>query len=103
MRLENDVDSREKVRRIINQLSGIGGRRSIGFGHNRVLSLPDAIARVLSDHFGFKIYEKMEKPVESPKPTTSKIKPDICPACGEASMIHEEGCSKCYACGNSLC
>ena len=28
---------------------------------------------------------------------------DICPSCGEATLAHEEGCSKCYSCGHSEC
>ena len=28
---------------------------------------------------------------------------DLCPECGEASVINEEGCRKCYSCGYSEC
>jgi ribonucleoside-diphosphate reductase alpha chain len=28
---------------------------------------------------------------------------DICPECGHASVINEEGCRKCYNCGYSEC
>jgi hypothetical protein len=28
---------------------------------------------------------------------------DICPECGEAAVVNEEGCRKCYACGFSEC
>ena len=28
---------------------------------------------------------------------------DLCPSCGEAAMVNEEGCRKCYACGHSEC
>ena len=28
---------------------------------------------------------------------------DLCPECGEASMVNEEGCRKCYSCGYSEC
>ena len=28
---------------------------------------------------------------------------DICPECGQASVINEEGCRKCYSCGYSEC
>lgn len=28
---------------------------------------------------------------------------DICPECGSASMVYEEGCQKCYNCGGSKC
>ncbi|MBW4436597.1 MAG: adenosylcobalamin-dependent ribonucleoside-diphosphate reductase [Pleurocapsa minor GSE-CHR-MK-17-07R] len=36
---------------IIDQLQGIGGSRSVGMGPNRVLSLPDAVAIALMDHY----------------------------------------------------
>jgi ribonucleoside-diphosphate reductase alpha chain len=28
---------------------------------------------------------------------------DLCPECGEATYVNEEGCRKCYACGHSEC
>jgi len=48
----NNLTSRDRALTIIDQLRGIGGRRSVGFGQNKVLSLPDAIAMALSWHLG---------------------------------------------------
>ena len=28
---------------------------------------------------------------------------DLCPECGQASVVNEEGCRKCYSCGFSEC
>ena len=28
---------------------------------------------------------------------------ELCPECGQATMINEEGCRKCYTCGHSEC
>jgi ribonucleoside-diphosphate reductase alpha chain len=28
---------------------------------------------------------------------------DLCPKCGEASLVFEESCKKCYSCGYSEC
>ena len=28
---------------------------------------------------------------------------DMCPKCGAASLVYEEGCAKCYSCGHSEC
>jgi ribonucleoside-diphosphate reductase alpha chain len=28
---------------------------------------------------------------------------DLCPECGEAAVVYEEGCRKCYACAYSEC
>ena len=36
------------------------------------------------------------------KPITLKIG-DLCPECGQAAVVNEEGCRKCYACGYSEC
>ncbi|NPA27244.1 MAG: hypothetical protein GXO36_06580, partial [Chloroflexi bacterium] len=27
----------------------------------------------------------------------------LCPECGQATLIYEEGCAKCYSCGYSEC
>jgi len=35
-------------------------------------------------------------------PTLLKIG-DLCPECGQAAVVNEEGCRKCYACGYSEC
>ncbi|HLH73896.1 MAG TPA: adenosylcobalamin-dependent ribonucleoside-diphosphate reductase, partial [Chloroflexota bacterium] len=37
---------------VIDQLSGIGGSTSLGFGNARVRSLADAVAKVLAEHVG---------------------------------------------------
>jgi len=28
---------------------------------------------------------------------------ELCPECGQATLINEEGCRKCYTCGHSEC
>ncbi len=60
LRLNAGVSQREKVRQIVAQLVGIGGARSIGFGINKVRSLPDAIAKVLATHMEFAVNGKVE-------------------------------------------
>ncbi len=44
----------------MSELTGIGGSRSIGFGENRVRSMPDAIAKVLAKHCNFRVNGKVE-------------------------------------------
>ncbi|MCL5019027.1 MAG: adenosylcobalamin-dependent ribonucleoside-diphosphate reductase, partial [Patescibacteria group bacterium] len=129
LRLISPLTPKERVKKITDQLIGIGGARSIGFGEKKVRSLPDAIAKVLANHFGFK-YKKGKrrlKPklvtgngenketVSEPQivSTTQSALPyqesystgnvDICPECGLASLAFEEGCKKCYSCGYSEC
>ena len=55
LRLNGHLSPRERIRQIVAQLVGIGGARSVGFGANKVLSLPDAVAKVLSKHFEFRV------------------------------------------------
>ncbi len=55
LRLSGHLSPRERIRQIVAQLIGIGGARSVGFGANKVLSLPDAVAKILSRHFEFRV------------------------------------------------
>ncbi len=55
LRFRGSLSPREKAKEISHQLAGIGGRRSVGFGPNKIRSLPDAISVALSTHYGFKI------------------------------------------------
>lgn len=120
LRFSSHLSPKERVKEIIAQLEGIGGARHMGFGKERIRSLPDAIAKVLSMHFGFNGYAqkkingngKNEKPelisavvqptlIQQGTPSTGLY--DICSNCGEALLVHEEGCKKCYGCGYSEC
>ncbi len=117
LRFSSHLPVEIRVREIINQLKDIGGARSYGFGKDKIRSLPDAVAKVLSMHYQINLngngqLTKSEKPklvenVTQPSLTTFSINEqkifDICPACGEASFVHEEGCKKCYSCGYSEC
>lgn len=49
------ISAKDKAREIADQMSGIGGRRSIGFGPTKIRSLPDAIAGAISVHYNFGI------------------------------------------------
>jgi ribonucleoside-diphosphate reductase alpha chain len=101
---------------------GIGGGRSLGLGPNRVRSLPDGIGQVLDMYLrekagalpvieektngngnggiGHKIEEEAEASLQGIQPIRIG---DLCPECGEAAVVNEEGCRKCYACGYSEC
>jgi ribonucleoside-diphosphate reductase alpha chain len=44
--------------------------------------------------------------IEGPQPLTLGLQTrqlDLCPECGNASLVKEEGCKKCYSCGHSEC
>ncbi len=51
LRFTAHLSPEERVKEIIGQLQGIGGTRPMGFGKDRILSLPDAIAKVMTMHF----------------------------------------------------
>ena len=66
LRIHSPVPQRERMREIVSELSGIGGARSVGFGENRVRSLPDAVAKVLAKHSQFRVNGKVEDRVTTP-------------------------------------
>lgn len=119
LRLASPVAPRQRLAEILRQLSGIGGGRSLGFGPNRVRSLPDGVAQALAQyldessealaHAPGEIYQggngnQPSQPFQPELPVTSLQKiGDLCPECGQAAVVNEEGCRKCYACGFSEC
>ena len=113
LRFASGMPAMQRVQEIINQLEGIGGARTMGFGKDRIKSLPDAVAKVLKMHYnvGSTPEEKKDSPRLVTETTQASLIPppqpkgffDICPSCGEASLAHEEGCKKCYSCGYSEC
>jgi len=60
LRINGQLASRERIRQVIGQLIGIGGAKSVGFGENRVRSLPDAIAKILAKHYNFRVNGSVE-------------------------------------------
>lgn len=140
LRFRSTLTPKERAMEIAEQLKDIGGRRSVGFGQNRIRSLPDAISVALSAHFGFAngngvhtngnghsqnkvvLTQNEIDQMESPVPPTVSVgtqqmmsmsidepeshygaKVDLCPECGEHTLVFEEGCAKCYNCGHSEC
>jgi len=120
----------ERVKNVINELQGIGGGRALGFGKERVRSLPDAVAKVLKMHFEYlnqqslpetngnghdedaKLISQTEQPTllqeriispQSEVAMSNKKHFDICKECGQALLAREEGCAKCYGCGYAEC
>jgi len=92
------------VKEIISQLVGIGGSKSVGFGKSRVSSVPDAMAKVLAEEFDILVKHNGSNVVEPEKSEVSVFShTDMCPECGNYSLVQEEGCIKCYNCGYSAC
>lgn len=112
LRLASPVVPTDRLREVVRQLAGIGGGRSLGFGPNRVRSLPDGVGQVLEmylrDKDGLTVHDVPEEKSNGNGAHTAAHTPlmkigDLCPECGEAAVVNEEGCRKCYACGFSEC
>lgn len=114
--------------KIVSQLRNIGGASHIGFGKERVMSLADAIAKALAEDLALnrkndktqemvplnltvETQESKTDDVVSPDSPQALALPlvspaaqaDLCPECGQSTLVLEEGCSKCYSCGFSKC
>ena len=85
-----------KVDKIVNQLKGIGGEYPIFQDGGLVLSIPDAISRVLE-----KRYMTGENSFKNHKAENS-LMGEKCPECGQ-TVSFEEGCMMCHFCGFNKC
>ena len=108
--LRSGIDPQE----VADQLVGIGGSRSIGFGPNRVRSVPDAIGRFLDGYLRELRGEAVDRcdgegasgetaPAAGDEDAASAKLFSLCPSCGTWNLVHVEGCLKCMACGYSEC
>ena len=84
------------VEEVINQLKGISGEHAVFQEGGLVLSIPDAIAKVLEKRYlpngngnGKKSYK-------------NTLKSEVCPECGQ-NITFEEGCKTCHSCGFTKC
>jgi ribonucleoside-diphosphate reductase alpha chain len=110
------------VRLLAEQLRGIGGSRSAGFGPGRVRSVPDAIGKLLQDHYvngerphshsngngnGNGNGHGAEAALISYEAIETHTEPlaigELCPDCQNATLMNEEGCRKCHTCGYAEC
>jgi ribonucleoside-diphosphate reductase alpha chain len=128
LRLSSPIEPTQRMTDVQRQLGGIGGGRSLGFGPNRVRSLPDGVAQVLQEYLDDRairigkaqtsidgkqpsLLDENDQPqlkiaaidAEPATPANPAAIGDLCPECGVAAVINEEGCRKCYSCGYSEC
>ena len=110
---------------VAEELVGISGSRSVGFGPQRVRSVPDAIGQFIAECLAnpAAVLEgstpvtqgKLELDADAasgengavtPQPhdtSTGKVRFNLCPVCGIYAFGCFEGCAKCMACGYSEC
>jgi len=106
---------------IVEQLAGIGGRSTRRVGRERVMSLPDAVAKSLKQYKKNQSFAKDGMRVRFSRVDTGETLSsrsassqqtaaasglavgDLCPECGECTLMFTEGCRKCYQCGHSEC
>jgi ribonucleoside-diphosphate reductase alpha chain len=85
-----------KVEKIVEQLKGIGGEYPVFQKDGLVLSIPDAISRVLEKRYlengSYKRRHKYE----------NSLLGETCPECGH-TISFEEGCMTCHFCGFTKC
>jgi ribonucleoside-diphosphate reductase alpha chain len=85
-----------RVEKVVEQLKGIGGEHPVFQKDGLVLSIPDAISRVLEKRYmsghSVKGRGKYEK----------SLLGETCPECGH-TISFEEGCMTCHFCGFTKC
>lgn len=114
------------VKLLAEQLRGIGGSRSTGFGPDRVRSVPDAIGKLLQEHYVPGHHEQNGNGNHSNNGNGTHIDDakvqllaatyqqlfehsetvvtgEICPECHNATLMNIEGCRKCHTCGYTEC
>ncbi|HET9110936.1 MAG TPA: adenosylcobalamin-dependent ribonucleoside-diphosphate reductase [Ktedonobacterales bacterium] len=132
LQIDSSLTQNERADEVAHQLRSIGGSTSIGFGENRVRSLPDAVGRALELHIARLTGKTVDEdapaagvahgsngvtPVAlaangaSTQTSVPMLEPrrrittngNLCPQCGNSTMYYEEGCKKCVSCGYSEC
>jgi len=110
-------DSRNpnKEAELVKNFSGIGGSNSVGFGEQRISSVPDAIAKSLIEHsetfplrkaaFNEWAFGQETSTIDSERPVlrSYSVAKDLCPNCHQHSLVRTGGCHECEACGYSKC
>ncbi|MCY0897116.1 MAG: adenosylcobalamin-dependent ribonucleoside-diphosphate reductase [Alicyclobacillaceae bacterium] len=105
-----------KEAELVKHFSGIGGSNSVGFGNNRITSVPDAIAKSLIQHAEtFPLRQLGDDSLSVHEETAAldgvsrtnlrhyTVAKDWCPECHQHTLVHTGGCYECEACGFSKC
>jgi ribonucleoside-diphosphate reductase alpha chain len=84
-----------KVEKIVEQLKGIGGEHPVFQEGGLVLSIPDAIGRILEKRY-------LKDGSYKKKGYGNSLLGEICPECSH-TVSFEEGCMICHFCGFTKC
>jgi len=84
-----------KVNKVVDQLTGIGGEHPVFQEGGLVLSIPDAIGRVLQKRY-------MDDKAVKKGHAGGGLMGEKCPECGQ-TVSFEEGCMTCHFCGFTKC
>lgn len=115
LRMNSNVPASERLNLATDQLRGIATSRSVGFGPNRVRSVPDGIGKCLGDLLNTvntmnlgstnslepHSTEKSNGKANGKNGKSSHL--ETCPSCGMISAAHVDSCFKCFSCGYALC
>ncbi|MFH1951433.1 MAG: vitamin B12-dependent ribonucleotide reductase [Pseudomonadota bacterium] len=85
-----------RVEKIVEQLKGIGGEHPVFQKDGLVLSIPDAISRILEKRY------MRDQPVRRNGNHKNSLLGETCPECGQ-TISFEEGCMTCHFCGFTKC
>lgn len=85
-----------RVEKIVEQLKGIGGEHPVFQKDGLVLSIPDAIARILERRY------LQDAPHTRNNKYRNSLAGETCPECGQ-TISFEEGCMTCHFCGFTKC
>jgi ribonucleoside-diphosphate reductase alpha chain len=85
------------VEKIVDQLKGIGGEHPVFQEGGLVLSIPDAISRILE-----KRYLAEDSNYRKKRKYENSLRGEVCPDCGQ-TISFEEGCMTCHFCGFTKC
>jgi len=85
-----------RVEKIVEQLKGIGGEHPVFQKDGLVLSIPDAISRVLEKRY------LNDRAQERHGRRENSLLGETCPECGQ-TISFEEGCMTCHFCGFTKC
>ena len=120
LRLASPIVPPERLEEVVRQLAGHrrrafpglwsqpgalpAGWRGAGTGPSTCGRRKDAAARESAHEKSNGTWRPQAGSGQLKPPRTRPLRiGDLCPECGEAAVVNEEGCRKCYACGFSEC